>query len=264
MKLDKRERIQRELRIYPRWRAKDTPAKPKTNPTPRAAAHNETNNKLSNAPREVAITPAAPAPATIPATATMPATAAMHATASMNWQQLTQTATNCTHCPLHEKRTQVVFGSGAQTASVMVVGEGPGKEEDRQGEPFVGRAGQLLTNMLRAIDLERTQVYITNAVKCRPPNNRTPESSEIAACAGYLKRQIELVNPDVILALGKTAVIALLATDESIAKLRQHLHTNRDGIRVVVTYHPAYLLRYPKDKRKVYHDLLFLRRILNE
>ncbi|MDX1514420.1 MAG: uracil-DNA glycosylase [Gammaproteobacteria bacterium] len=171
----------------------------------------------------------------------------------------------CTRCALHQTRTQTVFGVGAHDARLMIIGEAPGADEDRQGEPFVGRAGRLLNSMLGAIGLEREAVYIANIVKCRPPRNRDPRPEETASCGGYLKRQIELVRPRVILAVGRVAAQNLLGTATAIGRLRgqQHRHP-QSGVPLVVTYHPAYLLRSPAEKRKSWEDLKRVRRLLQE
>ena len=160
----------------------------------------------------------------------------------------------CTSCPLHSGRTNTVFGVGDPHASLMFVGEGPGYDEDRQGEPFVGKAGTLLNRMIRAMGFEREQVYIANVVKCRPPGNRAPEPEEICACRGYLEQQIAIVKPQVIVALGATAARALLGGVLSMARMRARFHDHR-GVAVMPTYHPAYLLRNPEEKRKVWDDL---------
>jgi len=175
---------------------------------------------------------------------------------TLNWEELRQTVSNCQACALAVERTQTVFGVGDQNADWMVIGEGPGAEEDKQGEPFVGRAGQLLNKMLAAIGLRREQVYIANIVKCRPPQNRDPLPEESAACSAYLKRQIELVQPKVILVLGKVAAQNLLQKEDALGRLRGAPYLYADtGIPVIVTYHPAYLLRKPTDKRKAWEDL---------
>ena len=162
----------------------------------------------------------------------------------------------CTLCALHRTRTQTVFGSGNPRADWLVVGEAPGFEEDRQGQPFVGRAGQLLTKMLRAIDLEREEVFIANILKCRPPDNRDPQPQEIGHCLSYLRQQIELIQPKIILAMGRIAAQSLLDTNSAIGRLRGTEQYFADTeIPVVVTYHPAYLLRSPQQKRKAWEDL---------
>lgn len=162
----------------------------------------------------------------------------------------------CTACALHSGRRQTVFGVGNPRADWMFVGEGPGEEEDRRGEPFVGRAGKLLDAMLRAMNLDRTTVYIANIVKCRPPNNRNPGLDEAAACIPYLKRQIELIAPRLIVALGAVAAQRLLETDRPVGAMRGKLHYAAHlEPPVLVTYHPAYLLRSPGQKGKAWEDL---------
>jgi DNA polymerase len=173
-----------------------------------------------------------------------------------DWPSLESMVRSCELCELSRTRSQTVFGVGNKQADWMLIGEAPGAEEDRQGEPFVGRAGQLLNRMLTAIGLQRQQVYIANIVKCRPPDNRDPHVDEIRHCSAYLKRQIELVSPRVILVLGRVAAHSLLGTDEALGRLRGAPHIYEDtGIPVIVTYHPAYLLRKPVDKRKSWEDL---------
>jgi len=157
---------------------------------------------------------------------------------------------------LHGARTQTVFGIGHRGADWLIIGEAPGKDEDLQGEPFVGRAGQLLNAMLLAVGLQREQVYIANILKCRPPNNRDPKADEVACCEAYLARQIALIRPRIILAVGRIAAQNLLKTDTPIGKLRGRVHHYGDtGIPVVATYHPAYLLRSPLEKAKAWRDL---------
>mgnify|MGYP003580618154 CR=1 FL=1 len=167
----------------------------------------------------------------------------------------------CRKCRLCEGRRHTVPGEGSATARLVVIGEGPGKTEDETGRPFVGRAGELLTKILAAIELPREQVFICNIVKCRPPENRQPQFDEIAACLPYLYRQIELVNPQVILAMGNTAAQSLLDTKQSLGALRNHIHRFR-GIPVVVTYHPAALLRNPNWKRPTWDDVRIAARLL--
>lgn len=180
----------------------------------------------------------------------------------MDWLALKSTVASCVECKLHTTRTNTVFGVGDEEASWLFVGEGPGADEDKRGEPFVGQAGKLLDNMLGAIDLRRgDDVYIANIVKCRPPGNRTPESVEANTCEPYLTRQIELIKPKLIIALGKTAIQNLLNTDAAVGSLRSRLHDHK-GIPVIVTYHPAYLLRNMLDKAKAWEDLCFARRTM--
>jgi DNA polymerase len=176
----------------------------------------------------------------------------------MDWETLQRTVTACTLCGLEKTRTQTVFGVGERRAEWMVIGEAPGADEDARGEPFVGRAGQLLNSMLKAIGLERSQVYIANILKCRPPNNREPRPEEAALCRSYLDRQIELIQPRIILAVGRIAAQNLLQTDTPIGRMRGRLYEyGARRIPVVVTYHPAYLLRSPGEKRKAWADLQF-------
>ncbi|MGO9945972.1 MAG: uracil-DNA glycosylase [Steroidobacteraceae bacterium] len=180
--------------------------------------------------------------------------------AGVDWPELRARVAACTRCSLSATRTQTVFGVGNQRAEWLVVGEAPGAEEDRQGEPFVGRAGQLLNSMLRAVGLAREQVYIANVLKCRPPGNRDPSLSEAAECLPYLEQQIALIKPKIMLAVGRIAAQNLLRTDKTLGSLRQQVH--RFGISqvpLIVTYHPAYLLRTPTDKRKSWEDLKFAR-----
>ena len=182
--------------------------------------------------------------------------------ATLDWEGLEARVAGCTLCELHQSRTQTVFGVGNRAADWLVIGEAPGADEDRQGEPFVGRAGQLLNEMLRAVGMSREQVYIANILKCRPPRNRDPRPEEEAACTPYLYRQIELTQPKLILALGRIAAQRLLGTDASLSRLRGSVHTHAaTATSVVVTYHPAYLLRSPAEKRKAWQDLLFARAV---
>jgi DNA polymerase len=179
-----------------------------------------------------------------------------------DWQSLKERVAQCTVCVLHKQRKQTVFGVGNESAPWLFIGEGPGAEEDAAGEPFVGQAGKLLDNMLAAIRLRRGhEVYIANVVKCRPPGNRTPTPEEAAACAPYLDRQIDLISPRLIVALGKTAAARLLASEASLASLRGHVHEYR-GYPVIVTYHPAYLLRNLPDKAKAWEDLTLARQTM--
>jgi DNA polymerase len=184
--------------------------------------------------------------------------------AAMDWDELAQTVKGCTRCVLHETRTQTVFGVGNREAEWLVIGEAPGAEEDRQGEPFVGRAGQLLNSMLLAIGLRREQVYIANILKCRPPSNRDPKPEEEQACRDYLERQIRLIRPKIILAVGRIAAQNLMKVDTPIGKMRGRTYSYQDtGIPVVITYHPAYLLRSPLEKRKAWQDLLYARQVFS-
>ncbi len=177
-------------------------------------------------------------------------------TRTLDWDALKARVQGCTDCGLHRGRTQTVFGVGSQNAQVMVIGEAPGADEDAQGEPFVGRAGKLLNEMLRAIGFQREEVYIANIVKCQPPGNRNPQHDEALHCSAYLQRQIELVDPNVIFAVGKVAAQNLLRLDIPIGKMRGNRYSYAPlDIPVIVTYHPAYLLRSPREKRKSWEDL---------
>jgi len=198
----------------------------------------------------------APAPA--------PAPVAAPADAEAEWQALKSEVMRCTRCELHKTRTQGVLGVGPRRADWLVIGEAPGAEEDRRGEPFVGAAGQLLDAMLRAIGLDRaSNVYIANILKSRPPGNRDPRPEEVAACLPYLVRQIALVRPKIMLAVGRIAAQNLLATDAPLGRLRGQVHRFGDTP-LVVTYHPAYLLRTPSDKRKAWEDLKFARSVYQQ
>jgi DNA polymerase len=184
--------------------------------------------------------------------------------ATLDYAALIEDIAACTACGLCRKRHRTVPGVGDIAAEWMFVGEAPGADEDAQGEPFVGAAGQLLDNMLAALGLERARnVYIANVLKCRPPGNRDPEPLEAQACGPYLDRQIELIAPRLIVALGKSAACRLLDVEASVASLRNRVHRYR-GTPLIVTYHPAYLLRSPADKAKAWEDLLFARRTLRE
>ena len=178
----------------------------------------------------------------------------------LDWPALRDAVSGCTQCALHETRTQTVFGVGNENADWMIIGEAPGAEEDRRGEPFVGRAGKLLDEMLRAVGQGRDKVFIANILKCRPPNNRDPKPEESAQCRGYLERQIELVQPRIIVAVGRIAAQLLLDTDTPVGRLRGKPH-RLGGTPLVVTYHPAYLLRSPSQKRKSWEDLCLARRV---
>ena len=182
--------------------------------------------------------------------------------ARMDWTALKAAVKGCTACGLRAGCTQTVFGVGDESAQWMLVGEAPGAEEDKLGEPFVGQAGKLLDSMLAAIGLERGRnVYIANVLKCRPPGNRNPEPGEVAQCAPHLSRQIELIRPKLILAMGRFAVQTLLDTEATIASLRGTVHRYH-GVPLVVTYHPAYLLRNLPDKAKAWADLVFARKTI--
>ena len=181
----------------------------------------------------------------------------------LDWPTLAERVRTCTKCELHRSRIQTVFGVGNEKADLLIIGEAPGAEEDRKGEPFVGRAGKLLDAMLAAITLSRDDVYIANILKCRPPNNRDPQRNEATACTPYLERQIQLLRPKVILALGRIAAQWLLQSDAPIGRLRgQKLSFGNPETPLVASYHPAYLLRSPAAKAKSWEDLRLVRQIL--
>ena len=184
-------------------------------------------------------------------------------TDGLDWPELRDCVANCTRCELSTSCTNTVLGVGNANADWLIIGEAPGAEEDRRGEPFVGRAGQLLDQMLQAIGQSRDQVFIANILKCRPPNNRDPKHDEAAACREYLERQIELVRPKIILAVGRIAAQNLLGSDDPVGRMRGRPH-DLDGIPLVVTYHPAYLLRSPSQKAKSWSDLCLASRLASE
>lgn len=202
----------------------------------------------------------APPPASAPAATVLAQSPTATGTASLDWPALHQAVVDCRACTLCQSRRQTVFGLGHPRAHWMVVGEAPGEQEDRQGEPFVGASGQLLDKMLAALGLTRSdadpqrQVYIANTLKCRPPANRNPSPDELQRCQPFLERQVALVQPRVILAMGRFAVQSLLASDQPIGQLRGRVHAWA-GVPLVVTYHPAYLLRTPADKGRAWADL---------
>ena len=204
-----------------------------------------------------------PSPATA-ATAATTATAATANSTSGALASIDAQVRDCRKCELHRTRTHTVFGVGRPDADCMFIGEAPGAEEDARGEPFVGRAGKLLDAMLAAIDLGRDDVYIANIVKCRPPRNRDPHTDEIAACSGYLRRQIEAVSPRLLVATGRVAAQSLLSTTKPIGQLRGRTYRyGEDRLPVIVMYHPAYFLRSPLEKRKGWDDLVRLRAMLS-
>lgn len=184
-------------------------------------------------------------------------------TGGPDWDSLRDRVAGCQRCELAGGRTQTVFGVGSPDADWMIIGEAPGAEEDRRGEPFVGRAGKLLDEMLRAVGQSRDRVFIANILKCRPPNNRDPKPDEAAACREYLEQQVALVKPRIILAVGRIAAQNLLGSDAPVGRLRGRLH-DLDGIPLVVTYHPAYLLRSPSQKQKSWDDLCLAMTVLAE
>jgi len=242
MTMTRRELVLRELGLV-QWRLRGS--------APAAAAVPDASRDEPQA------APAGMRPASVhaPRTASAEDAGRAIAIAGMDWAQIEAAVQGCTACPLHARRKRSVLGVGDAGADWMFVGEGPGAEEDERGEPFVGQAGRLLDNMLASIGLRRGQdVYIANVVKCRPPGNRVPEPGEAAQCEPYLLRQIELIQPRLVIALGKTAALNLLRTEASIASLRGRVHDLR-GRALMVTYHPAYLLRNLSDKAKAWEDL---------
>lgn len=246
-----------------------TPATPEATTTPRAAEnaqlHHGTPHAGGAAPQQL---PAARTAAAAPhvGVVSRAAPAALPVDVAAEWDRLRSEVATCTRCALHSSRTQGVFGVGNPQADWLVIGEAPGAEEDRRGEPFVGRAGQLLDAMLKAIGLSReTNVFIANVLKSRPPGNRDPKPEEVAACLPYLVRQIALMRPRLILAVGRIAAQNLLATDMSLGRLRGKVHHFGElNTPLIVTYHPAYLLRTPGDKRKAWEDLKFARDVFRQ
>ena len=223
--MSRRERMLEEMGLGPVWRLRQ-----KKTPSPAAGAADEGSNE-------------SPAPA-------------------MDWPALKATVRDCTRCAIRKGCTQTVFGVGDEQADWLLVGEAPGAEEDRLGEPFVGQAGRLLDNMLAALGLKRGEnVYIANVLKCRPPGNRNPEPGEVANCSPYLKRQIALIRPKLVLAMGRFAAQTLLGSDATIGSLRGAVHAYQ-GVPLVVTYHPAYLLRNLPDKAKAWADLLLAKEVV--
>jgi len=225
-----------EPRHGPAPSAAQEPATPSTNPVPTTG--------LSGAPDGATLSP-------------------VSVVQAMGWAELEPAVSACIKCSLHATRKQTVFGVGDRRARWMFIGEAPGADEDRQGEPFVGRAGKLLNAMLFAIGLKREEVYIANVLKCRPPGNRDPQPQEVEQCEPYLIRQIELIQPRLIVALGRHAAHSLLKTEVPLGKLRGQRLTYH-GTPLIVTYHPAYLLRNPADKRKVWDDLCLARSVVQK
>jgi DNA polymerase len=265
--VDKREAMLRELNLSPVWRERVAVAAKIADPAeiPEAAANVAEAAPLVEYVAPPEISEPIAVPAAVQAVVAIPATTDVVASPldSMDWAALKTTVRDCTACPLRSGCTQTVFGVGDEQADWLFVGEGPGADEDARGEPFVGQAGKLLDNMLLAMQLKRGQrVYIANIVKCRPPGNRAPEAAEIARCLPYLQRQIELIQPKIIVALGKTAANALLGRDATLGSLRGTTH-DYHGIPLVITYHPAYLLRSPLEKAKAWQDLQDAMRIMS-
>lgn len=230
------ENVLREMNLYPLWVRKDVPVQSEQLPV--------------DIPQAIEAQPVADV---------VPVETVRHVETNIHpvsdWSGLKAQVKDCTACKLRAGCTQTVFGVGDEDADWLFVGEGPGADEDERGEPFVGQAGKLLDNMLASIKLKRgDNVYIANIVKCRPPNNRTPEADEVATCLPYLKQQIALIKPKLIVALGKTAATALLGKEATLGSMRGTFH-DFQGIPLLVTYHPAYLLRSPAEKAKAWQDL---------
>jgi uracil-DNA glycosylase family 4 len=285
----KREDMLRELELLPIWKQREQPQQgtqtsPMYEPAPKAQATPETMEPVAEyvaesaeaaqpqrekepqvlademPPTEPASGPITSAEKDVPSALLSPmGPDRREVILNMDWQQLEQAVEHCPACNLHKTRTKTVFGVGDRKADWLFIGEAPGAEEDRRGEPFVGQAGKLLDNMLAAIKLKRGEnVYILNVLKCRPPDNRDPQGEEVMQCSPYLERQVELIQPKLIVALGKFAAQSLLKSESTIASLRGKLH-EYNGIPVVVTYHPAYLLRNMSDKGKAWEDLCLAR-----
>ncbi len=248
------EAVLREFNLYPLWVRRDAPvslAEIETHVAPVAGPH-KALMAISPAQSLQAAPPISPG---VPAGKKIESIVSGGAIGDADWPSLRQQVQGCAACKLRAGCTQTVFGVGDEKAGWLFVGEGPGADEDAQGEPFVGQAGRRLDNMLAAIGLKRgNNVYIANVVKCRPPNNRSPEAGEIAQCLPYLQRQVALIKPKLIVALGKTAATALLGRDATLGSLRATIHEYQ-GVPLIITYHPAYLLRSPAEKAKAWQDL---------
>ncbi len=248
--MDSRQRHYLEVMGIDVWEQR-VPAEQRAATEPEPVAVQETSEVIAQTAQEPVVTQILPV--------------AENELGSLDWPELQQKVSACTLCDeLVANRSQTVFGVGNRNADWLIVGEAPGADEDKQGEPFVGRAGQLLNAMLRGIGLQREQVYIANILKCRPPNNRDPKPEEATACHAYLQRQIELIQPKLIMAVGRIAAQNLLHCDTPIGKLRGKVHRLDNGLPLVVTYHPAYLLRSPLEKRKSWADLCLARQTLQE
>jgi len=266
----RREAILREMGLGPLWKLRDAPAEDLAAAEQPVQA--ETGAAFDEAPAaeyraetpSPLVAPAADSAQTALVVPAAPASTVNSPAATMDWDELEATIKSCKACNLCRDRRQAVPGVGDRQADWLFVGEGPGAEEDERGEPFVGQAGKLLDAMMAAIDIKRGEdVYIANAVKCRPPGNRTPEPEETAACWPYLQRQIALIQPKLIIALGRPAAQTLLQQEVKIGAARGHLH-DYQGIPVIVTYHPAYLLRNLTDKAKAWEDLVLARRTMKQ
>lgn len=244
--MDRHEAVLRELNMYPLWVRRDIAV------------------PAVEQPQAVATEVSVPVDFAQPSEITPVGELIKSEANNLNWPELKHTVHSCQSCKLRAGCTQTVFGVGDEKADWLFVGEGPGADEDAYGEPFVGQAGKLLDNMLMAIRLKRgSKVYIANVVKCRPPGNRVPEPDEVATCMPYLQQQIALIQPKVIVALGKTAANALLNNHATLGSLRGTLH-RYNSIPLIVTYHPAYLLRSPSEKAKTWQDLCLAQKVMQD
>jgi len=266
-----REAVLKELEMLPVWRQRAAPIGAAVIAQPVAVPVDQVPGSMS-VPVEIML----PVALTVPVEASLVHVPAKpdvdvplgesrrEAIMRMDWEALRECVANCQSCTLAETRTQTVFGVGDPDADWLLVGEAPGAEEDKRGEPFVGQAGKLLDNMLAAIQLKRGErVYIANVLKCRPPENRDPHGEEVVKCDPFLKRQVELIEPKLIVAMGRFAAQSILNTDASIGALRGKLH-DYHGVPVIVTYHPAYLLRNLPDKARAWEDLCFARATMRQ
>lgn len=257
-----REEILKELELLPVWRPRVIEAPTQSAEAIEAQPEAAETIIAAETPPLMELAPA-PASAVVEDIASSPALRKSEI-AEMDWEALDAAIKACEACSLAKTRTQTVTGVGDRNAEWLFVGEAPGAEEDRRGEPFVGQAGKLLDNMLAAIDLKRGEnVYIANVLKCRPPENRDPHGEEVVKCDPFLKRQVELIKPKLIIAMGRFAAQSLLNTDSAIGALRGKLH-DYNGVPVIVTYHPAYLLRNLPDKAKAWEDLCYARRTMQD
>jgi uracil-DNA glycosylase len=247
------------------WGVQDVPVDqpPKSSPPEPSLPQRLYFPEASEAQGEAASSPAHAPPSQEAGDILLPSQGSRDPLSRLSFAELEAVAKQCTACRLHRGRTHVVFGVGNPQAQLMFVGEAPGRDEDRLGEPFVGRAGQLLTRIIEAIGMKRQDVYIANVVKCRPPNNRNPEEDELARCEPYLMRQIALVKPRLIVALGTFAAQTLLKTKLPISQLRGRFHTYQ-GVKLMPTFHPAFLLRNPERKRAVWEDMQAVQRELRQ
>ncbi len=255
--MDRNEAVLRELNLYPLWVRREIPMRAEQPDSGHIVQQVSPGADTENGPDVAGELPLFAAPVAQAAGDSLrelQLKIAAGPLAEVDWPELKQKVTDCELCALHSGCNQTVFGTGKENSEWMFIGEAPGEDEDRTGEPFTGHAGRLLGNMLLAIGLKRENVYIANVIKCRPPEDRHPHVAEVHACLPYLKRQIELVKPKLIVALGKTAASALLDTDATIASLRGEVHDYK-GIPLIVTFHPAYLLRSPLEKAKAWQDL---------